>query len=84
MKLKTFSFRGTDIPMITLEWFKEKEPLMVVENPTEAMYRLYWLSEGTLHYQLTGKPLPIINGIIGCPKEKNLAKEFLNYAYTIK
>jgi hypothetical protein len=64
------------IPFSEYQWFVGKEPLIAVcENKAEAKHRLTWLSEGSLHYHLKGKPVQ--HG--GDPAEVELYKSFRLY-----
>ncbi len=61
------------IPLGAYRWFVGKEPLIAIcENAPEARTRLTWLSEGTLHYHVKGKPIKFG----GDPSEIELYKAF--------
>jgi hypothetical protein len=58
------------------QFFKDKEEFLSnVNNHAELMYRLTWLSEGTLHHHLMGVDVP--HG--GNLNERKLYDEFLAF-----
>jgi len=57
-------------------WFRDREPLVWdAKNTVERRHRLTWLSEGSLHHQISKMRTDMPPG--GCPKEKMLYAEFL-------